>query len=122
MAGAEGAHGNRPQQVALQQQKKQETDATPIPLQCHSNALYDTAGIMKDLFYQDIIGYSGDQISKWYAAANFLEKPGRVHFALRLVVDYCALSPCLTRGPTVLLAFQTVSQLEIPTPTDPKNQ
>ena len=53
--------------------------------------------LVQDLLDQRIIEKCGDRRSQWYAPAHFVEKPGRVPLALRLVVDFTKLNDCLIR-------------------------
>ena len=53
--------------------------------------------LVQDLLDQRIIERSGEGRSEYCAPAHFVEKPGRVPLALRLVVDFTRLNEQLIR-------------------------
>ena len=53
--------------------------------------------LVQDLLDQRIIERCGESRSEWCTPAHFVEKPGRVPRALRLVVDFTHLNERLIR-------------------------
>ena len=74
-----------------------------VPRACYScrptPAHYKTTTkkLVDNLLDQEIIAYCGDKRSEWCAPANFVEEPGKVPLALRLIVDFSHLHLCLIR-------------------------
>ena len=73
--------------------------AVRVLLKQYTPAHYRETGqkLVQDLLDQHIIKKCGDSRSEWCAPAHFVEKPGRVPLALRLVLDFTKLNDCLIR-------------------------